>query len=53
MLLHLQEKEAAHRLQRALENVYLDARYLTPDVGGHASTSEFTDAVIRVVEAAR
>ena len=51
MLLHLQEKEAAHRLQCALENVYLDGRYLTPDVGGHASTEEFTDAVVRVVEA--
>jgi isocitrate dehydrogenase (NAD+) len=46
MLLHLGEEAAARRLQRAIEQVYLEGRYLTRDVGGSATTREFTDAVI-------
>ena len=39
--------QADHRLQFAIEWVYAEGRHLTPDVGGSASTAEFTDAVIR------
>jgi isocitrate dehydrogenase (NAD+) len=46
MLTHLKEFEAAGRLQSAVERVYADKRHTTGDVGGHASTEEFTDAVI-------
>jgi isocitrate dehydrogenase (NAD+) len=46
MLRHLKELEAARRLQSAVENVYAGKRHTTGDVGGHASTEEFTDAVI-------
>lgn len=46
MLLHLGEEAAARRLQRAIEQVYLEGRYLTRDVGGTATTREFTDAVV-------
>src|SRR5262249_53029029 len=46
MLLHLGEAEAAARLQRAVEKVYASGKHVTPDVGGKASTTEFTDAVI-------
>jgi isocitrate dehydrogenase (NAD+) len=46
MLTYLGETEAARRLQFAIEWVYAEGRHLTPDVGGSASTAEFTDAVI-------
>ena len=46
MLIHLKEMEAADRLQTAVEKVYAEHRHLTPDVGGKATTAQFTDAVI-------
>jgi len=46
MLTHLNELDAAKRLQGAVEKVYAEKRHTTGDVGGHASTEEFTDAVI-------
>jgi isocitrate dehydrogenase (NAD+) len=47
MLSHLGERSAAARLQSAIERVYAEGAHLTGDVGGTASTAEFTDAVIR------
>jgi isocitrate dehydrogenase (NAD+) len=46
MLTHLKEQAAATRLQSAIERVYASRQKTTPDVGGTASTTEFTDAVI-------
>ena len=46
MLLHLGEPAAAKRLRTSVERVYAEGKQLTPDVGGRASTKEFTDAVI-------
>ena len=46
MLLHMKENDAAHRLQAAVEKVYAEHRHLTRDVGGKATTDQFTDAVI-------
>jgi isocitrate dehydrogenase (NAD+) len=46
MLAHIGEREAAARLQKALESVYFDGKKLTGDVGGSSGTKEFTDAVI-------
>ncbi|MBV8906365.1 MAG: NAD-dependent isocitrate dehydrogenase, partial [Acidobacteriia bacterium] len=46
MLAHLGEREAGVKLQRGLETVYAEGRHLTGDVGGNASTRDFTDAVI-------
>jgi isocitrate dehydrogenase (NAD+) len=46
MLAHIGERDAAARLQNALHGVYAEGRRLTGDVGGTASTTEFTDAVI-------
>ncbi|MGA2212272.1 MAG: isocitrate/isopropylmalate family dehydrogenase [Bryobacteraceae bacterium] len=46
MLIHLGETSAAKRLRAAIEQVYAGQKHLTPDVGGSASTGEFTDAVI-------
>jgi isocitrate dehydrogenase (NAD+) len=46
MLAHLGERDASRRLQDAIEKVYAEGKHLTGDVGGKASTGEFTDAVI-------
>ncbi|HEX4165976.1 MAG TPA: isocitrate/isopropylmalate dehydrogenase family protein [Bryobacteraceae bacterium] len=47
LLIHLNETQAAQKLQKAIEKVYLDGKHLTGDVGGTASAEEFTDAVLR------
>jgi isocitrate/isopropylmalate dehydrogenase len=49
MLAHLGERDAAQRLQNAITHVYAEALHLTRDVGGKASTAEFTDAVIALI----
>jgi isocitrate dehydrogenase (NAD+) len=46
MLIHLGEEKAASRLRAAIERTYAEKKHLTGDVGGSASTEEFTDAVI-------
>jgi len=46
MLDHLGETATARRVEAALHRVYRDGRSLTRDVGGHATTAEFTEAVI-------
>ena len=46
MLRHLDESAAADRIQTALEAVYRVGKTLTRDVGGHAGTQEFGQAVI-------
>lgn len=51
MLIHLGEHEAAARLVAAIEAVYGEKRALTADVGGAASTGEFTDAVVAKLRA--
>jgi isocitrate dehydrogenase (NAD+) len=50
MLRHLGEHEAATKIRNALEYVYRDKKNLTRDVGGSASTTQFTDAVIEAME---
>lgn len=46
MLRHLKEVDASERLKAAVEKVYAEGKNITGDVGGKASTSQFTDAVI-------
>ena len=50
MLAHLGEQEAAQRLQGAIERVYAEGHVRTRDLGGKATTTEFTDAVIAAME---
>jgi isocitrate dehydrogenase (NAD+) len=47
MLRHIEEVAAANKVEDALHKVYREGTHLTRDVGGTASTAEFTDAVIR------
>ncbi len=46
LLEHLGEGERATRVRRALEGVIRDSRTVTRDLGGTATTDEFTDAII-------
>lgn len=50
LLIHLHETDAAAKLQSAVEAVYREGKYLTGDVGGTASTQEFTDAVVKTIK---
>lgn len=45
MLEHLKFDEAAIRLENAIDRVYAERRFLTPDQGGTASTTDFVKAV--------
>jgi isocitrate dehydrogenase (NAD+) len=47
MLRHLDEMQAAKRVEDALHKVYRERKSLTRDVGGTASTTEFTENLIR------
>jgi isocitrate dehydrogenase (NAD+) len=51
MLTHLGELDAAKKLQFAIEKVYAERHALPADVGGRASTEEFTDGVIAAMNA--
>jgi isocitrate dehydrogenase (NAD+) len=46
MLDYMGELDAARRVEKALHAVYGEGKHLTRDVGGLASTEEFTNAVI-------
>jgi isocitrate dehydrogenase (NAD+) len=50
MLTHMGENAASHKMQSAIEAVYQEGKYLTGDVGGTASTSEFADAVVKTIK---
>ena len=51
MLRHLGENPAADRIQRALDSVLAGGAVRTRDLGGTATTSEFTAAVCAAMEA--
>jgi isocitrate dehydrogenase (NAD+) len=46
MLNYIGEGPTAHRIEQALWQVYKQGQHLTRDLGGKATTAEFTDAVI-------
>jgi len=49
MLRHLGEENAANHIRAAIEKVFTDKKHLTRDVGGNASTSEFTEAMVEAL----
>jgi isocitrate dehydrogenase (NAD+) len=49
MLKHLNERERAVRVQSALEKILAEGKVLTRDLGGRATTIEFTDAIIHAL----
>jgi isocitrate dehydrogenase (NAD+) len=50
MLDHIGEHEKGARIRAALEHVLTEGRVRTHDLGGSASTTEFTEAICREVE---
>jgi isocitrate dehydrogenase (NAD+) len=50
MLDHLGEAEAARRIEGALRKVYREGKHLTRDIGGGATTEQFTSAVIHALK---
>jgi isocitrate dehydrogenase (NAD+) len=50
MLDHVGEREASARIRAALDAVLLDGSVRTRDLGGTASTSEFTEAICRQLQ---
>jgi isocitrate dehydrogenase (NAD+) len=50
MLEHIGERQRADRIRGALEKVLTDKKVRTHDLGGHSSTTEFTEAICREVE---
>ncbi len=52
MLHHLGHVDQAKRLETALLHVLVDQKVRTRDLGGTAGTHEFTEAVVRAIEAA-
>jgi isocitrate dehydrogenase (NAD+) len=52
MLDHLGERPAARRIEAALEKVYREGKHATRDLGGKATTQQFTDAVISALPVA-
>ena len=51
MLEYLNEMTAAERVKKALEIVFSEGKHLTRDVGGSASTTEFTEAILAAMAA--
>jgi isocitrate dehydrogenase (NAD+) len=49
MLRHAGETAAADRIAGAVQRVLVDGKALTPDLGGSASTTQLTEAVIRAM----
>lgn len=49
MLHSMGEREAARRIERAVERVYAETDVRTQDLGGTASTGAFTDAIMRLL----
>ncbi|HEX4961189.1 MAG TPA: isocitrate/isopropylmalate family dehydrogenase [Thermoanaerobaculia bacterium] len=51
MLYHLGKDEAAERIRRALRDVVVNQKIRTHDLEGEATTTQFTDAIVRALEA--
>lgn len=47
MLKHIGEKEKAEKIEKALYKVIAEGKILTSDLGGNASTTEYTDEIIK------
>jgi isocitrate dehydrogenase (NAD+) len=51
MLRHLEEIDAADRIQKAMLDVFADGTMITKDLGGTANTIDFTNAIIEKLKA--
>ena len=49
MLDYLERHEASERIRRAVRTVIGEGRVTTPDLGGSATTTEYTQALIKLL----
>lgn len=50
MLNHLEEYESSNKISKALDIIFDEAKYLTVDLGGKASTEDFTKRLVEIIE---
>ncbi len=50
MLYHLGKDEEAERVRRALRDVIVRQKIRTRDLEGEATTTQFTDAIVKALE---
>jgi isocitrate dehydrogenase (NAD+) len=50
MLYHMQKDEVAERVRKALRDVIVRQKIRTRDLGGEATTTQFTDAILKAIE---
>ena len=50
MLHHLHKDEVAERVRQALRDVIVNQKIRTRDLGGEATTTQFTDAIVEALE---
>jgi isocitrate dehydrogenase (NAD+) len=53
MLRHIGEKQGADRIEKAVLAVLAEGKHVTGDLGGKATTSEITDAIVDKLSATR
>jgi isocitrate dehydrogenase (NAD+) len=53
MLSYLDERESAAAVEVAVSRVLTEGRWLTPDLGGSASTRQMTDAIVAALESSQ
>jgi isocitrate dehydrogenase (NAD+) len=46
MMTHIEERQAAEKIENAMLKVFEEGKVRTRDIGGSASTNEFADAII-------
>jgi isocitrate dehydrogenase (NAD+) len=50
MLYHMHKDEVAERVRKALRDVVVRQKIRTRDLGGEATTTQFTDAIVKAIE---
>lgn len=50
MLRYIGEHKAANTIEKALKEIFKEGKVITPDLGGNATTKEFTDELCRLIK---
>ncbi len=50
MLNHIEERQAAEKIETAMLEIFADGKIRTRDIGGDSSTNEFADAIISTMQ---
>ena len=50
MLRHINMSEAADLVENSVREVLMEGKHITRDIGGNASTEEYTEALIKKIK---